>query len=470
MAPWDERLPLDAQAKQAQILGQDPQIQKLMAILGNAGKLGGNMAPQGPTTTPGRPGGLPPQMMTPPKINFSTLGAGGQMAPPAPPPAPSSYQMPESSAMMSKLDPKGAATYSAIQGISNMLGQWNQKKEAKEQQYAANVAQNLVAAIKSGDQAEITAILTDPKSTKVLDKVYKGWLTKAQESQKPGKPPDPIVTSFENGVAKANELYDKHTGQQQQQQQPQQQQMPRQIGGYLLPQALPEELLRAATVNARLQQAQKDPDTLLQSQLTGDERARVERFATMLEVSPKEAAMLDAQEMRTLTQAYAKIVTEDQKQTAITKRIMDMTGMTVAGRKDVAKIQTGSAERRTAATNATRKAIAEIVAQTAKDKKDGKNDPNKLNLAATKAQISSLTSMKDNANNNYQKAVDNKNDDAAKMFRQQIDMLDGQLSKANKDLEDLKSASDNAYMDKMMQFVMSGGDEPDASDDTDDSN
>lgn len=477
----------------------DPEaLKKLAAILQSSSKVAGPIgqalapqSPQGQQGTPAHQGVAPPQMMTPPQIKFSTQGAGAAMPAPAPPPMPSFAHIPESQAMMSKLDPKGAATYSAIQGVSNILGQWSQKREAKQQAEAANIAQNLMQAIQSGDQGEIQAILNDPKATKVLNKVYKGWLTKAQDSQKPPEKQDPDVAAFEQGIAKSVQggggggpqtgVKPSATGGVQSQQ-PQQEGMPRQVGGYMLPQTLPQELLRAATVNARLQQARNDPNTLLDSQMTSQQRAQSERIANMLEVSPKELAVLDASEQRAVIQAYAKIVTEQQKQSAITDRIFGMTGMQTASREKVAGmqtqsrervagIQTKSAEKRNAATNATRKEIAQIVSETAKDKASGKYNPDELTRKATEAQLRSVTSMLDNANSNYQRAVKEGNNDAATMFKQQVDMLEGQRGQINQDLEGLKSKSDDTFMEKMMQYITAGGDEPDASDDgSDDSN
>jgi hypothetical protein len=147
---------------------------------------------------------------------------------------------------------------------------WNQRKGKKEEAEAANIAQNLMQALEKNDTATVHEILNDKHSTKVLDKVYKGWLTKAKESQKPGAEPDPTVSGFEAGL---KSFVDKKN---QTQQQPPQGQMPKTMGGYQLPQPSQGEQLKAAGTSAEAQAAKQDPNRLLSSQLTSEERRTAE--------------------------------------------------------------------------------------------------------------------------------------------------------------------------------------------------
>src|SRR5207245_7768198 len=103
------------------------------------------------------------------------------------------------------------------------------------------------------------SILTNTKATKVLDKVYKGWLQKAETSQ---KAPDSDVKGFEQGLQKT--VQEKQGSQQGGAQTPQ----PQHPGGYMIPQAGPAQQLGAAKLSAESQAAQQDPARLLSSQLS----------------------------------------------------------------------------------------------------------------------------------------------------------------------------------------------------------
>lgn len=469
-------------------------MQKLQQLLGGQSGgggnlqslgLGGNMSPQ-PPQAPGRVGAPPPQMIQPPKINFSTAGAGAQMPAPAPPPPPTNMGMQSDPGLMSKLDPKGASVYSAIQGVSQMLGQWQQKKEQKSQAEAANIAQNLMKAVESGDKDEVAAILNDPKSTKVLNKVYKGWLTPAPQE----KPQDPEVQAFTQGIVKYMESTGPKIGsagtatsgggypitnaggppmtqgqQPQPQQQPQQQQqggMPRQMGGYMLPQSLPPDLMKAATQNAELQRAKQDPGSLLgNNQLSSEQIKQAQMYAAQLDVSPKELAMLDASQQRELIKAYAKVATMEMQQKSMTDRALGVAQVGATSREKVAGISSASRKEVAKITGTFKIAAADIVAKAAKDRAAGKNNPDEISRKILDAQLKSMTAMKDNANTQYEQAMKNDNPTAATQFKQQMDSLDSQIGNINQQMDDLKAVGDMSKFNDIIKFLASDEAEPD---------
>src|SRR5207245_10408049 len=64
-------------------------------------------------------------------IQYDPSGTLGQM--PQPQAQPQRGVSQQSDALMSHLNPEGAATFSAIQGVSQFLQEWNQRKEQKTQ-------------------------------------------------------------------------------------------------------------------------------------------------------------------------------------------------------------------------------------------------------------------------------------------------------------------------------------------------
>lgn len=237
---------------------EHPNIEKLRQILTTLGPMMSKIAQQRQSQGGGSPVVSPAQV---PQVNYDPSGASGKFPlPVARPASPGFTPSGTEGAMMSKLAPEGAATFSAIQGVSKLLQDFESRKDQREQSEAANIAQNLMSARERNDVATVYEIMNDKHSRKVLNKVYKGWLTKAKEAQKPGEPPDQIVASFEQGI----QDYIKGKSQQQPQ-------MPRTIGGYLLPQAGPAERLSAAQLSAEEQAAKQDPNRLLGSQLSSGE-------------------------------------------------------------------------------------------------------------------------------------------------------------------------------------------------------
>jgi hypothetical protein len=302
----------------------NPKLLQLLAVIQQLSKQGQG-GPGGIQKTPGQIG---PQVgPTPPFIapGTSSGGGGGQGPGPGPvvgPPAqsmgtlpmpqarpasPGFQPQPNSAQMMNSLDPKGKETFSAIQGVSQLLQAWNQRKDQKEEAEAANIAQNLMTAMRNNDTATVHEILNDKHATKVLNKVYKGWLTKSQEAskpQEPAKPPDPAVKGFEQGLVKAAQggasaqpqgpTPQQGTSPQGPQAPPQggQPQPSKTQGGYLLPQAGPAQQLQGIKTGAELDAAKADPARTLDSQLTSGESRQAELGKSGLASTPATDAKL----------------------------------------------------------------------------------------------------------------------------------------------------------------------------------
>jgi hypothetical protein len=227
------------------------QILKALApLLGTVGKAYQQSRPQ---MQPGTPGTIPPAQPAPtvPNVRFDPTGAGAGMQAPVPqPPRPGYIPSTYGGEMMQHLNPRGAATYSAISGVSQFLQDWAAQKDKKQQAEAGNIANNLMKGIEigksTGDWSLVQAIMTNKENIKILNKVHKGWLVKAEEAQTPAKAEkkDPTAQGFEQGIQQfLNKGQGQQQGQglsQQQQGQPQGQgQPPTSFGGYRVPQTSP---------------------------------------------------------------------------------------------------------------------------------------------------------------------------------------------------------------------------------------
>lgn len=234
---------------------------------------------------PGAPGAGGPPVTAKPEARLPMPGPS-QQTPSAPPPQASAP--PQANAPLEgggvgpqvKYDPSGAGAslpppiaqpYEAVQSVHQLLTGWSERKHKKEEAEAANIAQNLMQALKNKDTATVHDILNDQHSKKILDKVYKGWLTKMEEQQKPGKEPDPTVSGFESGL----KTFTDKTNQEAQAKQPPSQ-PPGSTGGVRLPQGSPQDQFSAAKLSAETQAAQQDPNRLLSSQLTSSEMRETE--------------------------------------------------------------------------------------------------------------------------------------------------------------------------------------------------
>lgn len=215
---------------------------------------GGVTAPQNtPTQRPAIPSGQGQPQSQPPGAGGGGTGGGAS-------PTKAVYDASGAAGTMGAPTPQ---PISQINSLQDLLMQWNQRKDAKKQAEAANIAQKLMQAIKDKDVDMVHDILNDKHSTGILDKVYKGWLTKAQEAQKPGEKPDPVMQGFEQGITQSVS-------------QGQQRPMPQTMGGYRLPQAGPQQQFDAAKLSAAMRQAQGDPDLMKPTQLTSGEERKVQ--------------------------------------------------------------------------------------------------------------------------------------------------------------------------------------------------
>ncbi len=248
---------------------------------------GGATPPFQPSTTQGGQGGRG-------TLPMPTPGQGGGQ----PGATPSGGGPPSSSGqMVSAIDPTGTKAYEGFQGLAGLLQQWTSRKSEKEHVEAANIAQKLRKAMDDNDVATVHEILNDKNATKVLNKVYKGWLTKSQEAQKPGKEPDPAVSGFEKGVTD----YEKGKAQQ----------PPkggRTEGGYLLPQGGPAQQASsniaqtaAITTGQDLERAQRGEPTLAQKAEQEKYKAEEEKYQAQAQkaIQDYKKAQLEVQKTQT---------------------------------------------------------------------------------------------------------------------------------------------------------------------------
>ncbi len=367
-----------------------------------------------------RVGGPSPDIVKSPvgqglNITYDPSRAGGSMSAPVGQPARPGYSpSPYGAQMMEKLSPSGGSVFSAVQGVSKLLQDWRQRKDQSQQAEAANIASKLMSAIEKSDTATVYDILNDPKATKVLNKVYKGWLTKAQESQ---KTPDVDVKGFEAGL----QQYVQGRAQQAPA-------MPRQAGGYLLPQASPVEQLRGAQISAESQAAQQDPARLLASQMTSRETGQAERIASQLGVSPREMAVLEARTQSAMTRGYFDLLRSAAIQDAVSARAAKTQADITARAKMVEEIRKSA-----------KLGYGKII-RGAK-----KGDDEDVMFKVLKEQIDSATRLRNNANSAYERLV-GKDDDAAKAMQAQTAELDTKIQRWNDQMDSLKNR-------KMMQDI-----------------
>jgi hypothetical protein len=193
---------------------------------------------------------------------------------------------------MPGLSPNAQGVYMGIQGVQSFLqnqqNRQDQKDSAEAQNVAMNFAQALDAAQNSPDEKTraqamqtLDLILKNKEYKKVLDKVYKGWLVKADQQQKAKskqQQPDPETQGFEQGLQKY--FQDKAAGgaQAQQAQLPQ---MPSQLQGYRMPTAGPAQMLANIKMQEEAKRAMSDPKVMLTSQLNSQEKAEIERGSTL---------------------------------------------------------------------------------------------------------------------------------------------------------------------------------------------
>lgn len=186
--------------------------------------------------------------------------------------------------------------YGPVGTLISLLGNWSARKQKKENTEAANAAQELMQAIEgaktTGDWAPAESILHE--NEKLFNKVYKGWLQKSEMKQKQSQQKaDPDVQGFEAGV---QSYMDKKK--QQPAQAPAQPQPQRQLGGYQLPAASPEQALTQQAVSGERQAVARDPSRTLQSKLTSGEMRAAELgagpYKTQAEIVAAQAKMQES--------------------------------------------------------------------------------------------------------------------------------------------------------------------------------
>lgn len=256
---------------------------------------------RGQQTQPGQLGGQPPrqaQAQAPPATPPPNTGTAGQPGVGGAVPGgggqpPVKY---DPSGAGASMPPPVAQPHEAVQGIASLLMNYHKRKKGGEEAEAANIANNLIQAMRNNDKETINDIMNNDHSKKILNKVYKGWLTKSQEAQKPGKEQDPTVSGFEAGIQKAT------SGQQQQPQKPPQGQPPGSVGGYRMPQPTQEAQLGSAKTSAEVQASQQDPSRLLSGGATAkteaslaESHAKIEEAASKVKVAQASAQKAEAE-------------------------------------------------------------------------------------------------------------------------------------------------------------------------------
>lgn len=235
----------------------------------------------------GRGGGgqEPPAAQQPPPILPGQGGAGRQPPASAQPPqdgggggGPQVQNDPKSA--VGNFNAPVAQPVSEIHSLQQLLTGWSSRKQQKQQAEASNAAQALMQAIEgaktTGDWSAANDILHE--NEKLFNKVYKGWLQKAESQKKQSQSQnkaDPDTHGFEQGVQEFLNKKQKGGGQQPQPA-PAQGSAPTTMGGYHLPAASPQQELAQRGTSATRQAISQDPNLALSSQLTSEERRETE--------------------------------------------------------------------------------------------------------------------------------------------------------------------------------------------------
>jgi hypothetical protein len=287
----------------------------LMQKMGIHNPLGGvahaqAQAPSGPTSSPQitpaqRPGATPQQAPPPGAAPPSTPPGAGATAP--------------GTARVGNFAAPTPQPIADVHSLEQLLMGWSSRKQQKQQAEATNAAQALMQAIEgaktTGDWGPAESILHD--NEKLFNKVYKGWLQKAEAAKKPSKP-DPDQQGFEQGVGQYL---------QSKQQAPPTGGAPSQLGGYILPQAGPAQAAAqtqaqtsAITSQQDLERAMRGEPTLAQKAEQDKYRALQEKYTTEIrkEALGVQKAQFEAQKANTelqLKQAEASISEKKGKMT-----------------------------------------------------------------------------------------------------------------------------------------------------------
>lgn len=410
----------------------DPEIMKKMAtavekMLGPQQGQQGQQGPTNPLISPARVGELLPAA----NVKFDPSSATGVMAPPIPKPIVSTYQPPPGGEQLtSKLTPQGSAAYSGIQGMMQFVDTWSRKREAKQQSEAANIAQNLMGAIQNGDTATAHEILNDPKATKLLNKVYKGWLTQAEDHKKKKKP-DPDMQGFEQGLQKSITEYLQGKTQKQPQ-------MPHQMGGYLLPSAGPEQQLKAAQTSAMMQFYQQHPSYLVS--VTPREGAEMEAKLTELKIG--------ADFQKELAKNYMELYKSAQTNDAAMDRVLAAGQLRGDAQKEVEAMRERARKELSDSQFGQKKELARIL-------KEGKpGDQYKVQTQMLQAQLRQAEANYGTSTSLLSAAAKSGDEDTLKLAQQQQKAAQDQIDSINRQIDDLKTMS-SPDVQRALEFIFS---------------
>jgi hypothetical protein len=213
--------------------------------------------------TPAVPGVAPPQaqppfMQSPGGMDMSSIKADPRVATgslPMPIPTPErQVQGPTrgDEIFQSSLNPRNQAAFNAVQGVSQFVQQWAQRKDQRQHVEAMNASKALMQALDAKDYVQAESILNH--HGKIFDKVFKGWLQKDEEAQKQmesskkQKKPDPTVQGVETAIQQYLQ------GKSSQAPQP-----PKSLGGYYLPKAAPAQQAKSQQESSQAQALQQQP-------------------------------------------------------------------------------------------------------------------------------------------------------------------------------------------------------------------
>jgi hypothetical protein len=253
---------------------QDPnKMQIMMKLLQSLSPaMGQALQPQAqPQSTQSRPATPPPAIPPAPppaqmQTKFDPMSNVGTLPQPVAQPGRPGYTPPTGTAeLLSKLDPKGAAVYQGVQGVTKYITDAMQRRDQKQQAEAQNAAQALMSALEgaktTGDYSPAQHIFENNEA--LFNKVYKGWIQKEEEakkeSQKPkkeAKKPDPEVTGFEKGLA---DYLGKGAAKQPGQPQPPSTLQGKSGAKYYMPQAGPQQAVAQQNTSTQMQAQRQDP-------------------------------------------------------------------------------------------------------------------------------------------------------------------------------------------------------------------
>lgn len=296
--------------------------------------------------------------------------------------------------------PKGrdaAVASSAIQGVTSLISQYKQRKDAKTTRQAENYMSQIAAMQQAGDQEGLNLLLEDPKVIKTLEKGLDYIMPKV-----PGEPPPPEATGVHNALKKMSQS---------------RLPAPNTPGGVAIPRGPQSDVntraLADLVTSAALKAAQNDPELAkrmgIGTGLSGKEATDAERYQAGLATAPAEE--------RRQAMAYQSMLDgfdqENRRQIAELASKERLSGAANRSAEEQARISAGPLYARVKMSKEIADANNKIRAAVAKGKV---NDANKI-MAQT------LTSQINNLRSNAEKARKDDNSDLADQFTKQADDL-----------------------------------------------